>query len=154
MHTEADSSKFAAWIPIGPKLKLPQSAFHYSYARSSGPGGQHVNKVATKVRLCVILDDLRKILSEETIDRLIALAGSRISNRGQLMFVASQTRSQGRNRQECLDRLRELIVQALKPVKKRKRRRISKKNLRKQLESKRKHSAIKKSRRRVRDTDF
>ena len=63
-------------IEIAPGIVLPSAAMRWSFARSSGPGGQNVNKVSSKAILRVGLDDLRAVLPPWAIERLITLAGS------------------------------------------------------------------------------
>jgi len=140
-------------IRIGPNVFMPSSAMRYSFARSSGPGGQHVNKVNTKAYLHISLEDLSEVLSEQSMDRFKSLARSRINKNDELVLSSSISRSQRLNRQACLDRLRELVLQANSPVQKRKKRRISKLSRTKRLEAKRKRSIVKQSRKRIKDAD-
>jgi ribosome-associated protein len=88
----------------------------FQSSRSSGPGGQHVNKVNTRIELWVRLSDIRG-LSASAVGRLRALAGRRLTADGQLHLVAGQSRSQQANRQAVLDRLGALIeAAAVEPV--------------------------------------
>ena len=138
-------------IRIGPGAVLPRSALRYSFARSSGPGGQHVNKVNTKAYLHVSLENLSDVLSEYAIEQLRSLARSRINKKDELVLTSSISRSQRLNRQACLDRLRELVLQANSPVRRRKKRQISKISRTKRLEAKRKRATLKESRKRIKE---
>lgn len=100
---------------ISPGIFLPRSALKFTFSRSSGPGGQHVNKVATRVQLRLALADLEQQLGATAISRLKRMAGpSRMTSAGELLFVAAETRSQHINRRACLHRLSDLIVEARK----------------------------------------
>jgi len=140
-------------IRIGPGVMLPKSALVFSFARSSGPGGQSVNKLNTKAHLHVKLEELGRVLSDHALQRLRKLARSRINVRDELVLSSSISRSQRLNRQACLDRLGELVLRANAPVIKRKRRRISKLQREKRLEGKHRRSLTKQSRKRLRDTE-
>lgn len=89
-------------------LIIPMREIHFSFIRASGPGGQHVNRSATAVQLRF---DVRNSpsLSAEIKNRLLRLAGSRISKEGILTIEAQEYRSQKRNREEALQRLARLL---------------------------------------------
>src|SRR6266404_8961829 len=98
-------------IVLAPGVFVPESALRLQYSRSSGPGGQNVNKVNTRVQLWVPLAAITG-LSERALHRLHDLAGSRLTLAGELHIAAETERTQERNRQAVLDRLRELISSA------------------------------------------
>ncbi|AMD93944.1 alternative ribosome rescue aminoacyl-tRNA hydrolase ArfB [Desulfomicrobium orale] len=83
----------------------------FEYIRSSGPGGQNVNKVATAVRLRVALCAIEG-LSADGRARLLALAGKRITTGEELMLRAEAHRTQESNRREALQRLAHLVTMA------------------------------------------
>jgi ribosome-associated protein len=131
-----------AGVEIAPGVHAPQSVLRFEFVRSSGPGGQNVNKVSSKARLHIAMADLARLLPPAALARLESLARARISDAGELIIAADESRSQQANRQACLDRLRELIVQAQrtpkkrrpsKPTKASKQRRMNKKKARGQL---------------------
>jgi ribosome-associated protein len=101
----------AGGIALAPGVRVPAEALVFSFASSSGPGGQNVNKRATKAELRVRMADLP--LPTDALERLAALAGRRLTDGGEIVIAADEFRSQGRNRDACLERLRELIVRAM-----------------------------------------
>lgn len=108
-----------ATMQAGP-IVLPTHLFNFTFARSSGPGGQNVNKLNTKVQLDVKLDDLAMYMNVAAVQRLRNMAGSAVTNDGRLLISSEYSRSQVDNRRDCVEKLRSLIERAL--VKPRKRR--------------------------------
>lgn len=107
-------------LEITPTLSLDDAELQFDYIRSSGPGGQNVNKVATAAQLRF---DIRSSpsLSAEVKERLIKLAGSRVTDVGVLIIVAKRFRTQEQNRLDAIARLVILIQKALeKPIERRK----------------------------------
>ena len=104
-------------VEIAPGRGVPAEALSLTYVLSSGPGGQNVNKRATKCRLRIALADLP--LSDPQRHRLRALAGRRVTLGGELVIESAEHRSQSQNRRACMDRLRELVLRALVPPKRR-----------------------------------
>ncbi|MCB9838945.1 MAG: aminoacyl-tRNA hydrolase [Phycisphaeraceae bacterium] len=111
---------------VAPGVRVQPDALRFAFARASGPGGQNVNKRSTKAELRVSLADLG--LDERVRRRLKRLAGSRLiednpdddhPDRGEILIVASEHRTQQRNKAACLDRLRALLIEAQAIPKKR-----------------------------------
>jgi ribosome-associated protein len=127
-------------------LAIPPAALRFATARSSGPGGQNVNKLNTKVELWVAVGDIPG-LSPAAADRLRKLAGTRLTQADEIHLSADQTRSQALNRQEVLDRLHELILKARIIPKKRRKTKPTQASRRRRLESKRRRSQTKSQRR-------
>lgn len=132
-------------LKINDTITISPDHIHITFVRSRGPGGQNVNKVNTRAQLTFDLDEC-PALTNPVKKRLRLLAGRRLTNQGRLIIRSDRFREQGRNRHECLDRLRRLIAQALIPPKKRvptkptpasKRRRLADKHQRSLLKNQR-----------------
>lgn len=132
-------------IRLGAGVFVPESALSFRAVRSSGPGGQNVNKRSTKVELRVRVDDLG--LNEDARRRLQRLAGSRLTADGELILTSEGERSQRRNREEALARLRELVVRACTRPKKRVATKPTRGSRERRLQSKRERGEKKESRR-------
>jgi len=105
-----------ATIPVTDSISVDESELVEAFVRSSGPGGQNVNKLSTAVQLRF---DARRSLSlpNDVSIRLQKLAGKRLTNDGIIVIVAQQHRTQERNRADARDRLFDLIREAaVKPV--------------------------------------
>jgi ribosome-associated protein len=95
-------------IQITPTISINESEIHMEFIRSSGPGGQKVNKVSTAVQLRFDVVNSPS-LPENVRNRLIHIAGRRMTESGVLIINARRFRTQIQNRQDALDRLIELI---------------------------------------------
>ena len=98
-------------IQVTPHLFLREDEIHEEFVRSSGAGGQNVNKVSSAVQLRFDIAGSPS-LPDEVKERLLRLAGARVTNEGVLLLKAQTGRTQERNRQEALARLIELIQRA------------------------------------------
>ncbi len=127
-----------------PVPDIPENALRYRFLRSSGPGGQHVNKVSTAVQLRVQLAKTR--LDKPVLERLIRLAGHQVNARGELVINADQFRSQVRNREDALARLMALVERAIVEPKKRIATRPSRAQKRRRKDTKKKRGTLKKLR--------
>ena len=135
-------------IKITDSIYINESELKESFIRSSGPGGQHINKVATAVQLRFNAKNSRDI-SEEVYNRLRTIAGSRLTEDGNLIIESREYRSQSQNRQVALEKLISLLQQAAKKPKRRTPTRPSQASVEKRLRNKRLQSEKKKSRRNI-----
>jgi len=133
-------------MEITATLTVPDEELQFSYARSGGPGGQNVNKVASKAVLHWPIV-ANTTLPPEVRDRLRARQANRITAEGELVLQSQRYRDQGRNVEDCLAKLREMILQALHPPKPRKATRPSRGSRERRLAAKRQQSHRKAQRR-------
>lgn len=134
-------------LELAPGVRVHPSTVRFAYARSSGPGGQAVNKLSTKAELRIRLADLP--LTDRALARLRTLAGSRLTLNDELILTSESHRSQRRNRDETLDRLRDLLLRATAEPKRRKKTRPSRGAIERRLKAKKERGEKKDTRRRV-----
>lgn len=144
-HPDQNHGASPGEIRLAAGVSVPESAIEFTFVSSSGPGGQNVNRRSTKARLRVRLADLGLRPAAER--RLRTLAGTLLTDEGELILTSDATRSQRANREDCLDRLKELVARSLvapKPRKKTKptrgsvERRLKEKRIRSERKSRRK----------------
>ncbi len=135
-------------LKVHSKLTIPFSEFHFSYTTSSGAGGQNVNKVSTKAVLRWT-PNLSPVLSIEAKQRFLELYSSRLTHDGELIVVSQKFRSQAQNAQDCLEKLKMLILPALLKPKVRKATRPTLGSKKRRLKEKTNRSEIKQNRRPV-----
>ena len=99
-------------IVVTPRVVIPGGELAIAFSRSGGPGGQNVNKVASKVDLRVDLDRIEG-LSDEASARLRALAEGRLDGEGRLLVVSQRTRDQHRNLEDAREKVRALVRRAM-----------------------------------------
>lgn len=131
---------------INPQVRIPSSALNFRFARSSGPGGQHMNKTESNVELMFDVVNT-PYLNEADKTRVIIKLASYLDKEGVLHVESQQGRSQLRNREEVVERFAVLLRQALIVPKKRRPTKPSKAAKEKRLDSKKKSSTTKKMRR-------
>ncbi|MAG62924.1 aminoacyl-tRNA hydrolase, partial [Candidatus Woesearchaeota archaeon] len=124
-------------LRINARLILPPNELHVSFSRSGGPGGQNVNKVATRVQLrfCVLESSS---LGERRRARLRRQLGNRLTKAGEVVVHASSHRERGRNLEEARQRLASLLRTGLQVPKRRKATKPTRASKRKRLDAKRK----------------
>jgi ribosome-associated protein len=137
-------------IRVTPGISIDEHEVEESFVRASGPGGQNVNKLATAVQLRFNVRTSPS-LPEDVRVRLERLAGSRLTRDGFLIIIAQRHRTQGRNRQDALERLLDLIRRAAVAPQVRRPTRPTKASRQRRVEAK-KHRAGLKQMRRVKPT--
>lgn len=139
-------------IPISNRFSIPRSELDFQASRSGGPGGQHANTTASRIQLR--WNVLRSpSLSEGRRAMLRERLANRIDGEGVLQITVDTHRSQHRNREEAVERLADLVRDALRPRKKRRKTRRTRSSNEKRLRKKKHRGRIKKLRGRVRPGD-
>jgi ribosome-associated protein len=134
----------------GSRAAPPLAELRFSYARSSGPGGQNVNKVESKA---VLRWDVRRSpsLREDVRARFLARFARRITGEGELVLASQRYRDRERNVADCLEKLGAMLAEVAAPPKRRKASRPSRGARERRLESKRAQARKKAERRAPRD---
>jgi ribosome-associated protein len=132
-------------LAITSAISIPVSCLTWSASRASGPGGQNVNKVSSKVELRFDLDAC-PTLDGATKDRLRALARTMLDGEGRLLLVSQKTRDQPKNLEDAREKLRELVLQALVRPKRRRPTRPSRGAVARRLDEKSRASKKKRER--------
>lgn len=112
-------ARTAGSLKINANLAIPEDELAFTFSRSGGPGGQHVNKTSTRVTLYFDVESSPSLTSEEKA-RLREKLGTRLSKRGILLVVSQKHRSQSANKREAIDRFVRLLHSALKKTRPRK----------------------------------
>ena len=133
---------------VRPGLLIPASDLVFEAVRASGPGGQNVNKVSSKVDLRLDVEKTR-VLTPETKDRLRALFKNALDADGRLCVTSQKNRDQGRNLEDAREKLREMILQALTRPKKRRATRPTRGSVERRIGEKKQRGEKKAARRNV-----
>ena len=133
------------WLVINAQVKIDSQEFEFSFVRSSGPGGQNVNKVSSKAVLRWSVLESRS-LNAEVKAILLGKLAPRLNSLGELIITSDEYRDQPRNREACVEKLKAQVAQALFVPKKRKKTKASFSTRKKNETSKKKHSEKKRLR--------
>jgi len=128
-------------------MKIPREELEISFSRSSGPGGQNVNKVATRVEVRFHLESAAWIAPATRV-RLAALHPRRLNREGEFIVVSSRFRSQGRNIEDCIEKLEGLLEKAAKRPRRRIPTRKTRASNERRIEVKKRRGQVKSRRRR------
>jgi ribosome-associated protein len=139
-------------LNVTARIQIPHEEFRFSFARSSGPGGQNVNKVSSKVTLHWPVGSSPS-LPEEVRVRFRARYRHRINKLGELVLQSQRYRDQPRNTEDCLEKLRGMLLEVASPPKARKVTRPSRGAKERRLQAKREGSHRKQARRIPRGDD-
>src|SRR4051812_20726542 len=96
-------------LSVNSRITIPEAELEFSYARSSGPGGQNVNKVNSKAQLRWPATS-SAALPADVRARFLTRYASRLTTEGELLIVSQRYRDQGRNVTDCLEKLKEMIL--------------------------------------------
>ena len=128
-------------------LEIPLADLRFKFNRSSGPGGQNVNKLNTRAELQYNFAQ-SAVLSALQRQRIAEKLSARLNSKGLLIVNSERFRTQGRNREDCLDKLSALLAEAIKPLPpKRRKTKPGRAARARRLDGKKRHSEKKKSRR-------
>ncbi len=137
-------------LPTNSIVQVPESELEWTFARSSGPGGQNVNKVSSKAVL------RWKVLENTSLpvavrERFVQRYGSRLTTDGAIVISSQRYRDQGRNIADAREKLHAMLLEVARPPKRRRPTRPTKTSVAKRLESKQARSRTKQMRRRPHD---
>ncbi|MEW6326959.1 MAG: alternative ribosome rescue aminoacyl-tRNA hydrolase ArfB [Thermodesulfobacteriota bacterium] len=139
-------------IRVSSKIVLDDNELHFEFVRASGPGGQKVNKVATAVQLR--FDVIHSSSLPPGIrERLLHIAGKKVTESGMLIIQAQRFRTQERNRQDAIDRLVALIRRAAEIPKPRRKTTAPLASRRRRIEAKQRRSQTKRMRRPIQPSE-
>jgi ribosome-associated protein len=123
-------------------MTIPRHELTFTFARAGGPGGQNVNKVSSKV-LLRWNPATSSSLPDAVKARLLEMVRSRLTNEGDLLITSQRYRDQPRNIEDCVEKLRQILEQAARPPKKRKKTKPTRASRERNLETKRRRAKVK-----------
>lgn len=131
---------------VGPRIEIPREEFSFRFDRSSGPGGQNVNKVNSKATLHWQVRTTPS-LPEDVRLRFLARFASRVNKQGELVVSSQRHREQAKNVADCLERVRRMVLEVATPPRRRKATRRTMSSVKRRLEDKRRRGETKRQRR-------
>ncbi len=138
-------------LEAAPNIRIPDDELRFSFARSSGPGGQNVNKVNSKAILRWDVSNSPS-LPADVRERFVGAYGSRITVEGEIVIVGERFRDQPKNIADCREKLRAMLAAVARPPKKRKKTKPSRAAKQRRLDSKKREGDKKRGRRDVRES--
>jgi ribosome-associated protein len=139
-------------IQVNDRLNIPEEELSFAASRGGGPGGQHVNKVASRITLRFDVANSPS-LSDDQRQRLLSTLAPRLTRDGVLMLSSHESRSQVANREEVMRRFAQLLREGLVRPKKRRPTRPTRGSRERRIESKKRRSGVKHGRGKVRRGD-
>ena len=133
-------------LRINGRIGIPLREFRFQFSRSGGPGGQNVNKVATKATLRWDVEHSPS-LTQAVRERFRARFARRINQEGELVVTSQRFRDQGRNTADCLEKLRAMLAEVARPPRTRRKTRPTRAARERRLQEKKRRSARKRERR-------
>lgn len=134
-------------LRVSPRIQIPLGELVFTFSRSSGPGGQNVNKLNTKATLRWSVAST-VALPADVRQRFLERYRNRITTEGDLLLSSQRTRDAGRNEKDCLERLRQMLLAVAVPPKPRKPTRPTRGSVRRRLADKQRQAEKKQHRRR------
>jgi ribosome-associated protein len=132
-------------LQVTSNISIPDEDLRFTFSRSSGPGGQNVNKVNSKATLHFAVRTSPSI-SDGIRQRFLQKFGSRLTNEGDVVITSQESRDQPKNVASCLEKLRQMILEVLHPPKKRRATKPTKGSKRRRVEAKKRRSQVKEGR--------
>jgi len=133
-------------LSISPRISIPDHELSFQFARSGGPGGQNVNKVNTKAQLRWDVTQSPS-LPPAVKSRFLERYSNRLTAEGEFVIASQRHRSQEQNIADCKEKLRQLILDVLKPPTPRKKTKPTRSSIRRRIQDKKDHSQKKRQRR-------
>jgi len=151
--SETPSADKLRVLIVNHRIRIPLAEIRFEFARSSGAGGQNVNKVSSKARLRWGIHT-SQALPDDVRERFTRRYGRRITNDGEFVLASERYRDQGRNVQDCLDKLRDMLLGVATPPKRRVATRPGRAAKERRLSDKKRRAGVKRTRGRAgRDDD-
>ena len=132
-------------LVVNQRIAIPLTEFEFTFSRSSGPGGQNVNKVNTKVTMHWLIGNSGGV-PDDVRERFLAKFRRRINSNGQVVIISQRFRDQGRNVADCLAKLREMLASVATAPKSRKATRPSRASRERRLRAKQRQGEKKRGR--------